>query len=177
MVSRLVSHKGLDLVRESLDSIIPHAKVVILGSGDGEYERFFAGYAAWHSDRVGVKIGFDRELSRRIYAGADIFLMPSKSEPCGLAQMIALRYGTLPVVRETGGLADSVHDCGDGYGNGFTFLQFEAWDMQNAVMRAVGAYHNENDWPMLVGRAMNCDFSWSTSAKSYIGLYNEIANN
>lgn len=171
MVTRLVSHKGLDLVRDSLEALLPHARFVLLGSGDSEYERFFTGMAGWHSDRIGVKIGFDRALSRRIYAGADLFLMPSKSEPCGLAQMIAMRYGTLPIVRETGGLADSVRDCGDGEGCGFTFCQFEAWDMQNAVMRAVGAFHNETDFPLLRDRAMRLDFSWKASAHQYIELY------
>lgn len=171
MVTRLVSHKGLDLVRQTLEAIIPHARVVLLGSGDEEYERFFTGAAGWHSDRIGVKIGFDRALSRRIYAGADMFLMPSKSEPCGLAQMIALRYGTLPIVRETGGLADSVKDCGDGVGNGFSFKQFEAWDMLDAIMRAIVAYKNEDEWKMLVERAMRCDFSWTSSAKEYVAMY------
>lgn len=171
MVSRLVSHKGIDLVRDSLEALLPHARFVILGSGDNEYERYFTGMAAWHGDRMGVKIGFDRDLSRRIYAGADIFLMPSKSEPCGLAQMIALRYGTLPVVRETGGLADSVRDCGDGEGNGFTFRMFEAWDMQNAVMRAVEAFGDREKWTGLVERAMRCDFTWTASAKQYVELY------
>ncbi len=174
MVSRLVSHKGIDLVRESLEAILPHARFVLLGSGDNEYERYFTGMAAWHSDRMGVKIGFDRALSRRIYAGVDIFLMPSKSEPCGLAQMIALRYGTLPVVRETGGLADSVKDCGDGEGNGFTFKRFEAWDMQDAVLRGVDAYSRKDEWATLVERAMRCDFTWTASAKQYEALYTSL---
>lgn len=174
MVTRLVSHKGIDLVRQTLEAIVPHARVVVLGSGDEEYERFFTGAAGWYSDRVGVKIGFDRALSRRIYSGVDMFLMPSKSEPCGLAQMIALRYGTLPIVRETGGLADSVKDCGDNEGNGFTFKQFEGWDMLDAVMRAVVAYKNEEEWKILVDRAMRCDFSWTASAKEYIAMYKSM---
>ena len=174
MVSRLVEHKGMDLVRSSLEAILPNARFILLGSGDEEYERFFSGMAGWHGDRMGVRIGFDRDLSRRIYAGADIFLMPSKTEPCGLAQMIAMRYGALPVVRETGGLKDSVSDCGDGYGNGFTFKQFEAWDMQAAVMRAVELYKSQDDWKVVVERAMRCDFSWTASAQKYCELYEGI---
>ena len=114
------------------------------------------------------------ELARKIYAGADIFLMPSQSEPCGLSQMVACRYGAVPVVRETGGLKDSISDCGDGYGNGFTFKTYNANDMLTAIHRSLGAYANENDWPILVDRALRCDFSWGRSANEYIRLYRSL---
>ena len=118
--------------------------------------------------------GFVPELARKIYAGADIFLMPSKSEPCGLSQMIACRYGTVPVVRETGGLKDSITDCGDGQGLGFTFKTYNANDMLYAIRRSLGAYANKTDWPVLVRRSMEADFSWGRSANEYIKLYKAL---
>ena len=102
-----------------------------------------------------------------------MFLMPSKSEPCGLSQMVALRYGTVPIVRETGGLRDSITDCGDGKGNGFTFKSYNAHDMLDAIRRALTLYYN-GDWNELVLRALNCDFSWGRSANAYIRLYKEV---
>ena len=102
--------------------------------------------------------------------------MPSRSEPCGLAQMVSCRYGTIPVVRETGGLRDSIHDSGDGYGNGFTFANYNAHELYEACWRAKEGYWQKDGWPILVRRAMECDFSWPNSAKSYEGLYNEVVN-
>ena len=174
MVTRLVSHKGLDLVKDSLEQLLneqTNLQFVILGSGDWEYESFFRSMQDKYPGRVCACIGFVPELSRKIYAGADIFLMPSKSEPCGLSQMIALRYGTIPVVRETGGLKDSIHDSGDGEGNGFTFRNYDAMDMLNAVRRAVEGYWQRDGWNVLVDRAMNCDNGWGRSANEYIKLY------
>ena len=130
--------------------------------------------AARYPGRFSATIGFIPELSRKIYAGADLFLMPSKSEPCGLSQMIALRYGTLPIVRETGGLKDSIQDCGDGKGNGFTFKTYNADDMAGAVHRAVAAYNDAELWPVLQKRAIECDNSWGRSANEYIRLYKQI---
>ena len=151
-------------------------ELVILGSGEAQYENFFNELCARNPGRVGVYIGFNAKLAQRIYAGADIFLMPSRSEPCGLAQMVSCRYGTIPVVRETGGLRDSIHDSGDGYGNGFTFANYNAHELYEACWRAKEGYWNKEGWPVLVKRAMECDFSWSNSAKSYEGLYNEVVN-
>ncbi|MEG2083380.1 MAG: glycosyltransferase, partial [Oscillospiraceae bacterium] len=122
----------------------------------------------------GVKIGFIPELAHKMYAGADMLLMPSKSEPCGLSQMIALRYGTIPIVRVTGGLADSITDSGDGEGNGFTFKSYNAHDMLDACLRAKAVYEKPQDWSVLVRRALRCDFGWDSSAKSYLGLYEEM---
>ena len=127
-----------------------------------------------YPEKVGLKLGFNPQLAHRIYAGADIFLMPSQSEPCGLAQMVALRYGTIPIVRETGGLNDTIFDSGDGEGNGFTFKSYNAHDMLNTVWRALTGYADKKGWAILRERAMNCDNGWSTSANKYIGLYKEI---
>ncbi len=131
MVTRLVSHKGLDLVKAALDQIMTEEDIqfVILGSGDWEYESFFRSMQGKYPGRISACHGFIPELSRKIYAGADMFLMPSKAEPCGLSQMIALRYGAIPIVREVGGLRDSIRDSGTGEGNGFTFKNYDAMDM------------------------------------------------
>ena len=177
MVTRLVGHKGVDLVRSIAEGLLQQGiELVILGSGEAQYENFFNELCARNPGRVGVYIGFNAKLAQRIYAGADIFLMPSRSEPCGLAQMVSCRYGTIPVVRETGGLRDSIHDSGDGYGNGFTFANYNAHELYEACWRAKEGYWNKEGWPVLVKRAMECDFSWSNSAKSYEGLYNEVVN-
>ncbi len=176
MVTRMVSHKGLDLVKEVLDRLMreTNTQFVILGSGDWEYENFFREMQERYPGRLCACFGFIPELSRKIYAGSDIFLMPSKSEPCGLAQMIALRYGSVPVVRETGGLKDSIKDSGDGEGNGFTFQSYDSDDMLYAINRALEGYANPEGWSILVDRAMKCDFSWGRSANEYIRLYREL---
>ena len=151
-------------------------ELVILGSGESQYESFFSDLCARHPGRVGTYIGFEPALSQEIYAGADAFIMPSKSEPCGLAQMVACRYGTPPIVRETGGLRDSIHDSTMGDGNGFTFAGYSAHELYEACCHAQDAYNNKENWHNLVHHCMECDFSWDVSAKSYEGLYNETAN-
>lgn len=175
IVTRLVKHKGLDLVKHVFEEILQaDVQFVILGSGEYEFESFFYEMAQKYPDKVGLKIGFDATLAHRIYAGADMFLMPSKSEPCGLAQMVALRYGTVPIVRETGGLNDTIRDSGDGAGNGFTFKNFNAHEMQNAVWRALQGYSDKAGWNILRTRGMACNNSWGASAGAYIGLYKEL---
>ena len=175
MVTRLVGHKGVDLVRHVAQDIVNSGmQLVVLGSGEAAYEQFFGELAARNSGCVGVKIGFIPSLARKVYAGADIFLMPSKSEPCGLSQMVALRYGTVPIVRETGGLRDSIHDSGDGAGNGFTFSSYNAHDMLHACQRAKEGYDNHEGWMQLVRRDMACDCSWSASAKQYVEMYEQV---
>ena len=177
MVSRLVSHKGLDLVKYIFDILMrDNVAFVLLGSGDADYENFFNQMQSRYPGRVAVKIGFLPNLSKKIYAGADAFLMPSKSEPCGLAQMVACRYGTPPIVRETGGLRDSIHDSTMGEGNGFTFAGYNAHELYVACCNAQNAYYDKENWKNLVHHCMECDFSWDVSAKSYEGLYNETAN-
>ena len=176
IVTRLVKHKGLDLVKHVFEEILgADVQFAILGSGEYEFESFFYDMAQKYPEKVGLKIGFDATLAHRIYAGADIFLMPSKSEPCGLAQMVALRYGTVPIVRETGGLNDTITDSGDGEGNGFTFKNFNAHEMQEAVWRALTGYSDKKGWDILRRRGMNCNNSWGASAGAYIGLYKELA--
>ena len=175
IVTRLVKHKGLDLVKCVFEDILKQdVQFAILGSGEYEFEAFFTEMAAKYPEKVALVLGFKPQLAHRIYAGADIFLMPSLSEPCGLAQMVALRYGTIPIVRKTGGLNDTIQDSGDGKGNGFTFADYNAHEMQNAVWRAIEGYKDKNGWRVLCERAMNCDNSWKTSANAYIRLYKEI---
>lgn len=175
IVSRLVKHKGFDLVTRVFEEILgSDVQFVILGSGDWEFETFFHDMAAKYPDKVSCVLGFIPALAHKIYAGADIFLMPSQSEPCGLAQMVALRYGTIPIVRETGGLNDTIKDSGDGEGNGFTFKLFNAHDMLDAVRRALMGYADKDGWAVLSERAMNCDNSWGKSANQYIRLYKSI---
>lgn len=176
MVTRLVSHKGLDLVKAVLDELLSTTDVqfVVLGSGDWQYENFFREIAGRYPDKMAIRIGFVPDLSRKIYGATDIFLMPSKSEPCGLSQMIALRYGSIPIVRETGGLRDSIHDSGDGEGNGFTFSTYNAHDMLHTIHRALEGYSKPEGWNVLVKRAMECDNSWGKSANEYIRLYKSL---
>ncbi len=175
IVTRLVKHKGLDLVKCVFEELLKaDVQFAILGSGEWEFETFFHEMAERYPDKVGLKLGFNPQLAHKIYAGADIFLMPSQSEPCGLAQMVALRYGTVPIVRETGGLNDTITDSGDGEGNGFTFKSYNAHDMQNTVWRALAGYADKDGWKLLRDRAMKCDNSWGTSANAYIRLYKEI---
>ena len=177
MVSRMVGMKGFDLVQSVADGLVDRGiELVILGSGESQYENFFSDLCGRHPGRVGTYIGFEPTLSQEIYAGADAFIMPSKSEPCGLAQMVACRYGTPPIIRETGGLRDSIHDCTLGEGNGFTFAGYSAHELYDACCRAQDRYYNKEDWNNLIRYDMECDFSWDVSAKSYEGLYNETAN-
>ena len=178
MVSRLVSHKGLDLICEVLHDMMElPMQLVVLGTGDRRYEEFFHWAAQQYPGRMTVRLDYNEDLSMAIYAGADLFLMPSKSEPCGLSQMIAMRYGTLPIVRETGGLKDTVqpHDDYNGVGNGFSFTNYSSGDMLHVIREAVYLY---KDFPDLFGnlrqRAMACDFSWARSAREYLRIYATI---
>ncbi|MDR0987336.1 MAG: glycogen synthase GlgA [Ruminococcus sp.] len=177
IVTRFVSHKGVDLIRAVFEDMVADGcKFVVLGSGDKMYEDFFREMAYRYPDKVSVTIGFVPSLAKRIYASADMFLMPSQSEPCGLAQMISLRYGTIPVVRETGGLRDSIIDAGnpEAGGNGFTFKTYTAHDMLDAVRRALALYRDPKNWRNLMVFAMGCDNSWAKSAELYQGLYREL---
>ena len=177
IVTRFVSHKGIDLIKYVFEDLIKAGfKFVILGSGEKIYEDFFKEMEWRYKDKVSVSLGFIPELSRKIYSGADMFLMPSQSEPCGLAQMIAMRYGTIPIVRETGGLRDTVRDCGGENGNGFTFKTYNAHDMFDACMRAKAAYEDKRGWNRIIKRDMAEDFSWANSAELYIKLYHELTD-
>lgn len=175
IVTRFVAHKGIGMIRYVFEEMISKGvQFVILGSGEQTYEEFFKEMGERHKGNVSVTLGFKPELAKEIYAGADIFLMPSENEPCGLAQMISLRYGTIPVVRETGGLRDTVVDDGQSKGNGFTFKTCNAHDMMSSVFRAVDKYQNTKEWKALQRRAMKCDNSWTSSAKEYIKLYEKV---
>lgn len=176
IVSRLVAHKGFDLVKAVFDELLntEDIQIFVLGSGEWQYENYFKGLRDRHPDKVGLRLGFVPDLARKIYAASDIFLMPSKSEPCGLSQMVALRYGAIPIVRETGGLKDTVIDSGNNEGNGFTFCTYNAHDMLFAIKRSLEGYKNKKGWKILVKRAMECDNRWEKSAGEYIKMYNEL---
>ncbi len=179
MVSRLASHKGFDLVTRVIEEILTETNIrfVLLGTGEFELEDFFTKLAERYPERVCVKLEYNKSLSKKFYAGADMFLMPSKSEPCGLAQMISSRYGTVPIVRETGGLYDTIHAFNeyDGSGNGFSFANYNAHEMKNTVEYAVSLYMGKPDvWAEIVKNVMKVDFSWSVSAKKYIDIYTKL---
>ena len=178
IVSRLVSHKGLDLICEVLHDMMElPMQLVVLGKGDRKYEEFFHWAAQQYNGRMAVRLDYNEELSMAIYAGADLFLMPSKSEPCGLSQMIAMRYGTVPIVRETGGLKDTVqpYEAWRDAGNGFTFANYASGDMLYVIREAVYLYKDYPDaFSRLRKRAMKCDFSWARSARDYLRIYANI---
>ncbi len=172
MVSRLVSHKGLDLVKGVIEQYLSEdVQFVLLGTGEAEYENYFKYLQNAYPDKVRAIIAFNLDLSRKVYAGSDIFLMPSRNEPCGLSQMIASRYGTVSVVRETGGLNDSIKAFYEGNGNGFTFKDYNAYDMLYVLREAKNCYYDKALWGKVVANAMNSDFSWKNSATEYEKLY------
>jgi starch synthase len=174
MVTRMVEQKGLDLVLEALPGLLAEGcQLALLGSGEARLEEGFREAARQHPRQVSVTIGYDGDLARRIYGGADCFLMPSRYEPCGLGQLIALRYGTIPIVRRTGGLADTVKefDPARRAGTGFTFDAFAPEALLEAVRRAVAAFRQPALWRALVRNAMSEDFSWDASAREYVTLY------
>ena len=178
MVSRLASHKGFDLVKRVLYDVLRETDITfaILGTGETELEEFFRTAASDFPGRVAVRLEYNKALSKKFYAGADMFLMPSKSEPCGLSQMIASRYGTVPIVRETGGLFDTIKPYNEftGEGNGFSFTNYNAHDMMAVIKYALGIYRDTEKWEKLTRRVMGVDFSWNASAEKYVGLYNSM---
>lgn len=174
MITRLVSHKGIDLLEKAFDRLLEKdVQIIVLGTGEFGYEEYFKDLERRHKFKVRALIQYNGALSRKIYAGADIFLMPSKNEPCGLSQMIAARYGTIPVVRKVGGLNDSITDVGDD-GIGYTFITYDSTDMYMAINRAIDGYKNKEKWQQTVIKAMNTDFSWSKSADEYIKIYDRL---
>ena len=174
IVSRFYDVKGLDLIEQAAPKLLALGlQLVVIGTGDRRYEDMFRRWAAEHPHQMAVSIGFDSALAQRIYAGADMLWMPSRFEPCGLAQLIALRYGTIPVVRATGGLADTVQDYDPvaERGNGFRFDDYDAWQFFAAVVRAAETFRHPQSWSWLVQHAMREDVSWSRSAQRYTQLY------
>lgn len=178
MVTRLVDQKGIDLILHVFHEIIGlDVQFILLGTGDQKYEEAFQYFATVYPDKVSANLYFDEALARQIYAGSDLFLMPSHFEPCGIGQLLALRYGTLPLVRETGGLKDTVFPYNEitGEGNGFSFANYNAHEMLNTVERAIELYrYHPKKWTNLVDHAMNLDFSWSSSSQQYIRLYEQL---
>ncbi|HSU69622.1 MAG TPA: glycogen synthase GlgA [Tepidisphaeraceae bacterium] len=174
MISRLVDQKGFDLLAELADDL-PRldASFVLLGTGERRYEDLWLGLAARHPERIGARIGFDESLSHLIEGGSDLFLMPSRFEPCGLNQMYSLRYGTVPLVRATGGLFDTVHnfDARTGDGTGFTFDQYSAQALLNTLQWALGVYADRDAWRRMQTAGMTQDFSWDASARQYVKVY------
>lgn len=174
-VSRLVKHKGFDLVKDALGHIMDmDVQLVVLGTGDWSYEEAFRNAAQQHTGRFAAHIMYSSALSTAIYGGADMFLMPSEAEPCGLSQMIAMRYGTVPIVRETGGLKDTVtpYNKFTGEGRGFTFANITVNDLVWAVREAVDLYHSDKPaWERLMRTGMTADFTWARSAEEYLEIY------
>lgn len=177
IISRLVKHKGFDLIINAMEEMLKEkVQFIIIGKGERGYELFFKSLQDSYHEKVYTRIDFNSDLARKIYAGADLFLMPSISEPCGIAQMISSRYGTVPIVRETGGLKDSIKDASLGEGNGFTFSQQTSQALYDAVKRALKVYDNKDDWSKLVESVMKIDFSWKKSAEKYYEMYHSLLN-
>jgi starch synthase len=170
IVARFTRQKGADILAEALPEILAEGvHMAVLGTGDAEYEAFFRGIEAEYPGRVAVRIGFDNQLAHRVEAGADMFLMPSRYEPCGLNQMYSLRYGTVPVVRATGGLNDTIED-----GTGFKFVEYSGPALAEAVRAAARAYADAEAWQGIMRRGMRQDFSWRASAEAYASLYQRL---
>jgi starch synthase len=175
MVSRLATQKGFDLIGECLEELLAlNLQLVVLGTGEKEYHDLFTRAMKKHPDKLAVALRFDNGLAHLIEAGSDMFLMPSRYEPCGLNQLYSLRYGTVPIVRATGGLADTVEDFNGTAGTGFVFERYDSRELLNAVQRAVAAYANEADWLKIMKAGMVKDFSWEASARKYLQTYRSV---
>ena len=178
MVSRLTKQKGCDLVQYALKRLLDRSvQVAVLGTGDAQYEDSLRYFDWKYKGQMCARIDFDSALSHRMYAGADLFLMPSQFEPCGLSQMIAMRYGTLPVVRETGGLKDSVQPYNKftGEGTGFSFANFNGDEFADTVLDACEVFWTDKGaWEGLVGNAMRADFGWRRAANQYLDVYHDL---
>lgn len=174
IVSRLTSQKGIDLIKEIIDCVLTkEVQFVVLGTGEWEYEEFFKGLEKRYPNKVATRIIFDNKLSHKIYAGSDMFLMPSKFEPCGLGQLIALRYGNVPIVRETGGLKDTIeaYNKFEFTGNGFSFYNYSSIELKNCIFEALEIYKRKDEWSNLIKTAMSCDNSWKKSSLEYKRIY------
>ena len=176
MVTRLTHQKGIDLILQASEDILrTGAQLVILGTGDAHYESALRSLEHYRHDRVRSILLFSNEMSAKIYAASDLFLMPSKTEPCGLSQLISMRYGTVPIVHRVGGLRDTVIPFTGVEGNGFTFESFQAGDMMDAIYRAVTCfYQSPDEWKQIIKNNLQKDVSWEQSAKKYLDLYHEV---
>lgn len=180
LVSRLTHQKGCDLIINILEELLKEdIQVVVLGTGDYMYEESFKSFQGRHPNKISANIKFSNELAHKIYAASDMFLMPSLFEPCGLGQLIALRYGSIPIVRETGGLKDTVtpYNEYDETGNGFGFKNYRFEELLNITKYAIRIYGNKDKWNNIVRQAMSADNSWEKSAKEYIEIYNQLITN
>ncbi len=175
-ISRLADQKGFDLVFDAIDDILRlDVQLIFLVSGDKDMEKKFETLQKKYSKRIGLILGYDAEVAHLIEAGSDMFIMPSKYEPCGLNQMYSMRYGTVPLVRATGGLDDTVDDySGNGKGTGFKFEKYESKDLLKTLQRALKVYQQPEEWKKLMRNGMQCDFSWENSARKYLNLYKEL---
>jgi starch synthase len=175
LISRLTDQKGLDLIAQVMEQIVDdNTQFVVIGTGDERYENMFRHYAWKYPDKVSANIYYADELSHKLYAAADAFLMPSAFEPCGLTQLISFRYGTVPIVRETGGLKDTVQPYNEyeGKGDGFSFTNYNPWDMMEVINYAKYTYFvHRKEWDAMVARGMQKDFSWDASRYKYEGIY------
>jgi starch synthase len=175
IISRLTIQKGFDLIEAVMKDLMKeNIQLVVLGTGDKAYHKMFEGFKKKFPKKIGLYLGFSEEIAHLIEAGSDIFLMPSKYEPCGLNQMYSLKYGTIPVVRATGGLADTIIEYKNANGNGFLFDKYEPSALITAIKRALRLYKNREEWNKLIKQAMAYDFSWEVSAKKYIELYKSL---
>src|SRR5438034_5933935 len=177
IVSRFAAQKGFDLIGQIVDRLaLEDILLIVLGSGDKLYEEMFLRLARRVPGKVSVRVAYDNAFAHKIEAGADMFLMPSRYEPSGLTQLYSLKYGTIPVVRATGGLKDTIEefDPATGKGNGFCFKPYEASAFLAAVNRALAVFQNKNQWKTLMTNAMTADYSWSRSASEYLNLYRRL---
>jgi starch synthase len=177
MVTRLTHQKGIDLLVNISDKLLQqNVQLVVLGTGDKHYEDHFKWLNYRYGNKVSANIKFDNSLANRIYAASDMFLMPSLFEPCGLGQLIALRYGSIPIVRETGGLKDTVTAYNEytGQGNGFSFRNYNLDELYNIIQYALWIYKDKRKWGKLIENAMNSDNSWNKSGQVYLNLYREL---
>jgi starch synthase len=177
VISRLADQKGFDLIAPIISDILKlKVQFILLGTGDNKYHVLFEKIAKMHPARTSINLKFDAVLAQKIYAGCDMFLMPSRFEPCGLGQIICLKYGTVPIVRATGGLKDTIqeYDPVKKDGNGFVFYEYEPSELLASVKRALALYKDKRSWQQLIKKAMGYDFSWTNSAKEYVNLYKKM---
>jgi starch synthase len=180
IVSRFAWQKGFELFEPIIEKLLSkNLQLIVLGEGESKYEEFFTKISEKYPDKIAVLVEYNNELAHQITASSDIFLMPSKYEPCGLNQMYSLKYGTVPIVRKTGGLADTVRDVNeyDVTGNGFTFPDFDPFQFLDTIERALSYFKDKEKWKKIIKVGMNEDFSWNNSAKKYIEIYNKAVGN
>jgi len=174
IVSRFAAQKGFDLIAQIMDRLAREDMIIVaLGTGDKEYEEMFRRMNKQFPQKIAVKVAYDNAIAHKIEAGADMFLMPSRYEPCGLNQIYSLKYGTVPIVRATGGLDDTIEpwDARSGKGTGFKFTEYNGESLLLTIKQALQAYRDQSSWQVLMRNGMNKDFSWNFSAKEYIRIY------